>query len=434
MAEQQNEPQAMEVTQDVDQEQLANEQLINEEYKIWKKNSPYLYDLVVTHALEWPSLTCQWFPDIERPSDKDYTVQRLLLGTHTSDNDQNYLQIAHLHLPNDIAQTKERTANAEGEMGGYGAGECKFLISQRIPHEGEVNRARYMPQNPDIIATKTVSGEVHVFDRTKHASQPAANAVSSPEMRLLGHKKEGYGISWNVHAQGQILSAADDGVVCFWDISAFNKENRTMDAQHKFTGHTAVVEDVAWHTLHGSLFASVGDDMKLMVWDLRTGNTTKPYLSVTAHSAEVNSVAFNPSNEYILATGSNDKTVALWDLRHLKLKLHTFESHQDDVLQLAWSPHNGTILASGSADRRVNIWDLSRIGEEQTAEDAEDGPPELLFIHGGHTNKVADFSWNPNEPWVMSSVAEDNICQIWQMASNIYGVADQDIAASDLEA
>lgn len=43
---------------------------------------------------------------------------------------------------------------------------------------------------------------------------------------------------------------------------------------------------------------------------------------------------------------------------------------------------------------------FSRIGEEQTAEDAEDGPPELLFIHGGHTAKISDFSWNPNEPWV----------------------------------
>ena len=28
-----------------------------------KKNAPYLYDLIITHALDWPSLTCQWFPD-----------------------------------------------------------------------------------------------------------------------------------------------------------------------------------------------------------------------------------------------------------------------------------------------------------------------------------------------------------------------------------
>lgn len=35
------------------------DKIINEEYKIWKKNTPFLYDLVMTHALEWPSLTVQ---------------------------------------------------------------------------------------------------------------------------------------------------------------------------------------------------------------------------------------------------------------------------------------------------------------------------------------------------------------------------------------
>ena len=42
------------------------ERVINEEYKIWKKNTPFLYDLVMTHALEWPSLTAQWLPDVSK--------------------------------------------------------------------------------------------------------------------------------------------------------------------------------------------------------------------------------------------------------------------------------------------------------------------------------------------------------------------------------
>lgn len=56
----------------------------------------------------------------------------------------------------------------------------------------------------------------------------------------------------------------------------------------------------------------------------------------------------------------------------------------------------------------------------QSPEDAEDGPPELLFIHGGHTAKISDFAFNATDEWVMASVAEDNILQIWQLADNIW--------------
>ena len=100
-----------------------------------------------------------------------------------------------------------------------------------------------------------------------------------------------------------------------------------------------------------------------------------------AHTAEVNCLSFNPYSEFILATGSADKTVALWDLRNLKLKLHSFESHKDEIFQVQWSPHNETILASSGTDRRLHVWDLSKIGEEQSSEDAEDGPPELLVYN-----------------------------------------------------
>ncbi len=56
--------------------------MINEEYKIWKKNTPFLYDLVMTHALEWPSLTAQWLPDVTRYS-KSLFVSLLSLKCFT---------------------------------------------------------------------------------------------------------------------------------------------------------------------------------------------------------------------------------------------------------------------------------------------------------------------------------------------------------------
>ncbi|KAJ7544739.1 hypothetical protein O6H91_09G091100 [Diphasiastrum complanatum] len=397
------------------------ERLINEEYKIWKKNTPFLYDLVITHALEWPSLTIQWLPERQEPPGKDYSVQKLILGTHTSDNEPNYLMLAEVQLPLEDVETDARQYDDEqGEIGGFGCANGKVQVIQQINHEGEVNRARYMPQNPFIIATKTVSAEVYVFDYSKHPSKPPQEGHCNPDLRLRGHKTEGYGLSWSPLLEGHLLSGSDDAQICLWDINAAPKGQRTIEAKQIFQVHNGVVEDVAWHSRHEYLFGSVGDDRNLLIWDTRTSTAEKPLHAIEAHQAEVNCLAFNPFNEWVLGTGSADKTVALFDFRKLSSPLHTLINHTEEVFQIGWSPKNETILASCGADRRLMVWDLSRIGEEQTPEDAEDGPPELLFIHGGHTSKISDFSWNSNEDWVIASVAEDNILQIWQMAENIY--------------
>lgn len=54
------------------------------------------------------------------------------------------------------------------------------------------------------------------------------------------------------------------------------------------------------------------------------------------------------------------------------------ELHQGEITQVEWSPHDEPILASAGTDRKIVIWDLRHIGEEQTPEDAEDGPPEIM--------------------------------------------------------
>lgn len=76
---------------------------------------------------------------------------------------------------------------------------------------------------------------------------------------------------------------------------------------------------------------------------------------------------------------------------------------------------------------------MSKIGEEQSQEENEDGAPELLFMHGGHTSGVSDFSFNENYPWTMASVSEDNICQIWQPKLEVVGRTLNHVKNTDLE-
>ncbi|KHJ49408.1 WD domain, G-beta repeat protein [Trichuris suis] len=401
---------------------MVADRVINEAYRLWKRNAPFLYDILISHALEWPSLTVQWLPGAEEcPKDSQglsYKLQRMILGTHTSD-EQNHLLVASVKLPNgDEPLTNLAKSVEKMEFGNFSSIANKFEVEIRINHEGEVNRARFMPQSPNIIATKAPSAEVFVFDYTKHPAKPDPPNECRPQLRLRGHQKEGYGLSWNPNLGGYLLSASDDHTVCLWDVNSSPAERNFLDALSIFNGHSTVVEDVAWHLLRETLFGSVGDDQKLLIWDTRSSPKQQPLHIVEAHTAEVNCLSFNPFSEYILATGSADKTVALWDLRNLKLKLHSFESHTDEIFQVQWSPHNETILASSGTDRRLHVWDLSKIGEDQSVEDAADGPSELLFAHLGHTAKISDFSWNPEEPWMISSVSEDNVMQVWQMVRN----------------
>ena len=88
---------------------------------------------------------------------------------------------------------EDKSAHARMARAGCMTKACNRLqVTQQINHEGEVNRARYMPQNPFLIATKTVNAEVYVFDYTKHPSKPTPNGQCTPDLRLLGHRTEGY--------------------------------------------------------------------------------------------------------------------------------------------------------------------------------------------------------------------------------------------------
>lgn len=157
------------------------ERVIDAEYKIWKKNTPYLYDFVLTHSLEWPSLTCQWLPG-SKPllsTSAQYgnaSEHSLLLGTHTT-GEQNFLMVATCVIPSqddepfpDVDTSKSadqqpqqqkdsklkaqpptssktttpRYDEEKKEFGGHGYATNpsigKIEIKIKIKHEGEVNR------------------------------------------------------------------------------------------------------------------------------------------------------------------------------------------------------------------------------------------------------------------------------------------------------
>ena len=104
---------------------------------VWSNRSVNFYDLLCH------SLTAQWLPDVTRAEGKDYSVHRLILGTHTSD-EQNHLLIASVQLPNEDAQfDASHYDNEKGEFGGFGSVSGKIEIEIKINHEGMNNKKEY---------------------------------------------------------------------------------------------------------------------------------------------------------------------------------------------------------------------------------------------------------------------------------------------------
>jgi WD40 repeat protein len=234
------------------------------------------------------------------------------------------------------------------------------------------------------------------------------------------------------------------GHVCIWDVSltsssdgahAAKKAKPTNEPKRRIANaHTAPVEDVAYSS-DGLLFASVGDDRRLLLWDHR--QSAPASVVADAHGDDVQCVEFNdsPLHAFWLVTGAADGSVRLWDRRHLNAPLHETRAHAGSVMTMQWAPFADTVIATCSADRRVNLVDFDDRGNAPSADaENDEGPPELVFSHGGHTAKVSDVAWSPEEAWLTASVSEDNRLHIWWPANEtLFPDDDDDDAQGDDE-
>nr|GMD08607.1 WD-40 repeat-containing protein MSI2-like [Ipomoea batatas] len=107
-----------------------------------------------------------------------------------------------------------------------------------------------------------------VYSANQHLNHDEGGSCD-PYLRLRGHDKEGYGLSWSPFREGSLLSASNDCKICFMDIFA-TPNDKVLEADHIYKEHEDVVEDVSWHLKNANLFGSVGDDCRLIIWDLRT--------------------------------------------------------------------------------------------------------------------------------------------------------------------
>lgn len=342
-----------------------NNVTIENEYKIWRKNAPFLYNVLLTKCLEWPSLTVNWQKGYLNHSDNNisYITQSLVIGTQTSGQEMNQLMFLKVKYP------KKDLKNSN-----YNTQEQKIVVETIINHDGDVNKARVNPTIDNIVATKSSNGSVYIFDKFKHVIKPSGDEFK-PNAILKGHDQEGYGLSWSEINTLNLASGSDDNKVCIWSLE--KDVSGEIFPIITYTDHTNIVEDVCFSKKDANLLGSVSDDCSLRLYDLRAKKCVQ---TAIVHESNVNSLDFNPVKDNLIITGSSDKTIKLWDKRNLQKSIYTFEWHTNDVMTVKWGNRDG-VFCSGSIDRRILVWDINKINEEQELIDRLDGPPELLVSY-----------------------------------------------------
>ena len=210
--------------------------------------------------------------------------------------------------------------------------------------------------------------------------------------RFLGHTFLIYDIAYNPVLE-QVASAAWDSTVRIWDLNhgALLRElDNTADLAHSGKiNHIAISND-------GTLAVTAGDDTRLVLWDITTG---QPIREFVGHQAAVNAVDFSPDDSLIASAGDDD-VMALWEVETGEFTI-LFEGHSDAVWDVAYSP-DGSMLASASRDNTIYLWDTAT-GESVNR----------LF---GHTFRVSGVDFSPDGSQLVSS-SFDNTIILWDVAT-----------------
>lgn len=384
-------------------EHQLREKVINEEFKIWKKTVPLLYDTIHTRALEYALLSVDFLKDAKVSENKNFVTVQMVLGTNSFSGSDS-VKLASLDLPSTLSPDFAKFVVGDSIPIPVEGNSGSFRIDRSWPHPGEVNKLRVSPDG-SRIATFDNKGVVHVFD---------INSESTSGLELKAHAAEGYALEWV--SSTELLSGANDGQIFLWDVTK-------PEAPVKlFTSHSAVVSDISFCPAAKNLFGSVSDDGTTQIHDLRSPELSPVIKISTTHIQ--NAIAWHPSLPQLLATAGKDNVVNLYDLRNPKTPIRQLFRHNDSVVGLKWDPgHEPSHLYSWALDKRVITWDINNLKEEFLYPTAEvdtrrkykhTDDPCFKFVHGGHTNRVNDLAVHPTIPNVFATVGDDTLIEVYK--------------------
>ena len=187
------------------------------------------------------------------------------------------------------------------------------------------------------------------------------------------------------------MAAGEKGTVVLFDV-------KSGILLKRLAGHTKHVRAVVFEP-QGKWLATAGDDKRIMLWSILTGEQIRQW----EVADEVNALAISPDGT-LLASGGNDKNISLWKSENGQLE-RTFEGHSGNISDLAFNA-TGEWLASASYDTTARLWDVKDVKNDQAS-----------HILKGHTSKVQSVIFS-QDGQLLATGSNDKTVRLWRVDSD----------------
>lgn len=204
-----------------------------------------------------------------------------------------------------------------------------------------------------LLAGAFENGVVEFWDadvllRTKDLAQASVH-------KLTKHKGAVKSLQFNPQEPHILVTGGLHGEIFIWDTKAWTEPLVPGKAMTPMDEITAV----AWNNNVSHIFASTSNGGFTSIWDLKSKREVLHLLYSARGRAEFSSVAWHPLQLTKLVTGSESDGCPLiltWDLRNSNEPEKVLQGHKKGVLSLDWCTHDANLLISSGKDNSTMLW------------------------------------------------------------------------------
>ncbi|KAF7325637.1 WD40 repeat-like protein [Mycena kentingensis (nom. inval.)] len=276
-------------------------------------------------------------------------------------------------------------------------GEDQVLKGEYKVISGRINDLEWDGESKRIIAVgdgRERFGHAFMFD------------TGSSTGEIGGHSKAVNAVSIRHQRPFRAATSGDDNLIVFHHGAPY-KYDKTIRT------HTNFIQDVRYAP-SGDLFASVGNDYKIFIYDGKTGDTVAEATD-SPHKGSIMACSWSPDSKS-LATSSADCTVKLWDVETRKVTTTWTVGAGVDHQQVGnvWSRESDIVSLSLSGD--LNVFD-ARTGDKparvftgpQKAITAVAPSSSSTFLTGTADGRIVEYTTASGEVAPVSGDGHTNI-------------------------